>query len=99
LPLNLRKRVSEMPFLIDHCVRSRNYFVHGSKPKLPIDATRDFLFLFTDTLEFIFVMAELVECGWNYNRWIKQPGGSDRFKDYIMSYAEALKTVKKAPAC
>jgi ApeA N-terminal domain 1 len=98
LPLSLRKRLPEMEFLIDHCVRSRNYFVHGSKPKLSVAVTRDLMYLFTDTLEFIFVTSELVECGWKVTRWIKQPGGMARFKDYIRSYELALKEVKKAAA-
>jgi hypothetical protein len=96
LPMSLRKRVPEMPFLIDHCVRSRNYFVHGARPKLSVDATRDLMSLFTDTLEFIFVMSELVACGWNFDRWIKRLGGSARFREYIRSYDAALKHVKKA---
>jgi ApeA N-terminal domain 1 len=98
LPLSLRKRLPEMPLLIDHCVRTRNYFVHGAKPKLSVDATRDLMFLFTDTLEFIFVMAELTDCGWSFDRWIKRLGGTARFKEYIRSYGDAIKEVKKAVA-
>jgi hypothetical protein len=96
LPLILRKQLPEMQFLISHCVRSRNYFVHGSKPKLSVAATRDLMFVFTDTLEFIFVTAELVECGWNVRRWMKQLGGRAKFKEYIRSYEQALKEVKRA---
>jgi ApeA N-terminal domain 1 len=96
LPLSLRKRLPEMEFLIDHCVRIRNYYVHGSKPKLPLAAIRDFLFLFTDTLEFIFATSELAECGWNVNRWMKWPGGRAKFKDYLRSYERALNDVKNA---
>jgi hypothetical protein len=96
LPLRLRKRLPEMEFLIDHCVRTRNYFVHGSKPKLSVTATRGFLFLFTDTLEFLFITSELAECGWNVNRWMKSPGGMARFKDYLHSYEALLKEVKSA---
>ena len=96
LPLDLRKRFPEMPLLIDHCVKSRNYFVHGSKPKLSVAATRKFMILFTATLEFIFVTAELNECGWNFSRWIKQTVGMSKVKDYIRSYDDALKEVKKA---
>lgn len=95
LPLSLRKHFSEMEFLIDHCVRSRNYFVHGSKPKLSVAATHDLLFLFTDTLEFIFVTAELVECGWKFQRWLKE-ANRGRLRDYVRSYELALKEVKKA---
>jgi hypothetical protein len=96
LPLSLRKRLPEMELMIDHCVRTRNYYVHGSRPKLPLAAVRDFLFLFTDTLEFIFVTSELAACGWNVNRWIKALGGRAKFKDYLRSYERALSDVKSA---
>jgi hypothetical protein len=94
LPPILRKRLPEMAFLIGHCVRSRNYFVHGAKPKLSVAATRDLMVFFTDTLEFIFVTSELVECGWNVKRWIKQLGGRAKFREYVRSYDETLKRVK-----
>jgi hypothetical protein len=95
LPAGLRKRFPEMELVIDHCVRSRNYFVHGSKPKLSVSATRDLIFLFTDTLEFIFVTSELVACGWKYARWIKD-ANRGRLRDYLRSYDLALKEVKAA---
>lgn len=69
--------------------------MHGSKPKLSVVATRNLMFLFTDTLEFIFVTSELVECGWNFNRWIKRLGGRGRFREYIRNYDNALKEVKE----
>jgi hypothetical protein len=96
LPLKLRKRLPEMEYLIDHCVRTRNYFVHGSKPKLSVTDTREFLFLFTDTLEFLFITSELAECGWNASRWMKSLGGTDRFANYLRAYGDLLKQVKTA---
>jgi hypothetical protein len=96
LPLVLRKRLPEMDLLIEHCVRTRNYFVHGSKPKLSVAATREFLFLFTDTLEFLFITSELAACGWNVSRWMNSLGPMGRFAAYLHSYNEQLKQVKTA---
>ena len=36
LPRKLRDRFPDMEMVIDHAVRTRNYFVHGTKPKLSV---------------------------------------------------------------
>jgi hypothetical protein len=89
LPAGLKLHFPEMEFVIDHCVKSRNYFVHGTKPKLTIPRTREFMFFFTQSLEFIFVTSELVACGWKYERWLNYaPKG--RFLWYLKSYEPML---------
>jgi ApeA N-terminal domain 1 len=95
LPAALKKLLPAMELLIEHSVRSRNFFVHGSKPKLSVAATRDLTILFTDTLEFLFAMSELTECGWNANRWVKQTGHG-RLRQYIQYFPESLEKLKDA---
>jgi hypothetical protein len=94
IPSGLRSRMPDMEFVIDICVRTRNYFVHGTKPKLSLGATHDLLFFFTDTLEFIFIASELTLCGWNAGRWLKEVNGG-RLREYVRNYERALKDLKK----
>jgi hypothetical protein len=94
VPVEIRKRMPDIQFVIDACVRSRNYFVHGTKPKLSPDATHDFLSFFTDTLEFIFMASDLALCGWNGERWLKVVNGG-RFRDYVRNYEAVVKDLKK----
>ncbi len=97
LPKGLRARFPDIDSVIDHAVRTRNYFVHGSKPKLSVDDTYKFISRFTDTLEFIFVAAELHECGWKYARWLKE-ANMGRKRMFLLSYDEFLSELKKAEA-
>ncbi|HEY1983694.1 MAG TPA: HEPN domain-containing protein, partial [Xanthobacteraceae bacterium] len=93
LPPNIRDLLPEMELLIEHCVRSRNYFVHGAKPKLSDDSTRDLMVPLTDTLEFIFVASEIFECGWKPERWMKE-ASRGKLRDFVRFYDETLQRVK-----
>jgi hypothetical protein len=94
LPKPLKQRLPDMLLVIEHCVRARNYFVHGTPPKISVDATHQQIFFLTDTLEFIFVISELAKCGWKYDRWIKEPGWG-RYRQYLQSYELSLGAFKE----
>jgi hypothetical protein len=93
LPSGLRQRLPEMAFVIDHCIRTRNYFVHGSEAKLSAAAIQEQIYFMTDTLEFIFIASELSRCGWKFARWLEQSTGG-RFKSYLRSYVLSLQELK-----
>ena len=93
LPSGLRQRLPEMAFVIDHCIRTRNYFVHGSEAKLSAAAIQEQIYFMTDTLEFIFIASELSRCGWKFARWLEQSTGG-RFKSYLRSYDLSLQELK-----
>jgi hypothetical protein len=95
VPSELREGMPDIEFVIDHCIRARNYFVHGTKPKLSLKAIHDLIFFFTDTLEFIFITSELALCGWNAGRWLKE-ANMGRLREYVRTYEVALKDLKKA---
>jgi hypothetical protein len=95
LPPALRRHFPEIELVIDHAVRTRNYFVHGTAPKLPVGRTYELMFFFTDTLEFIFVAAELYACGWRYARWLKE-ANMGRLREYVRSYDLHLAELKRA---
>ncbi len=95
LPAALQRHFLDLEFVVDHAVRARNYFVHGSKPKLSVTNTYNLMFYLTDTLEFIFVASDLSECGWDYARWLKQ-ANMGRLRQYARSYDLHLAELKKA---
>jgi len=81
-------RLPGMEEIIAHSIRARNYFVHGSETKFSVEATYDLYPFFTDTLEFIFATTELLACGWNSERWVKEGFTRSRLKWYIMNFAQ-----------
>ena len=48
--------------MIDHAIDCRNHYVHGNPAKLDYESVLDFL---TNTLEFVYGVSELIECGWD----------------------------------
>lgn len=67
--LATRKITSEdLKFIVNLAIKSRNYYVHGSEyKKLPPNKLFEFQSLFIDTFEYIYVLSELLECGWKIN--------------------------------
>lgn len=53
-------------------IQVRNYYVHGTAPFDP-RAVEPFLSFLTETLEFIFVASDLIEAGWDADRWFNEP--------------------------
>jgi len=95
LPASLQSHLPEMEKVIGHCVQARNYFVHGTRPrKLSVQVITDNQVFFTQTLEFIFVTAELSECGWDWQSW-RRTGGSSPLTYYLDSYQHQLQELKK----
>ncbi|MDC7830290.1 MULTISPECIES: ApeA N-terminal domain 1-containing protein [Pseudomonas] len=62
LPLDNLERVAKIS------VQHRNYLVHG-KSEIDHDTASKNIALLTDTLEFIFMASDLIECGWNMEDW------------------------------
>jgi ApeA N-terminal domain 1 len=90
LPESLRSKLAEMETIIGYCVQARNYFVHGTRPtKLSPKAIEEYLVFFTQTLEFIFIVAELSECGWT-----SKSADSRWFWTYLENYRHGSKQLK-----
>lgn len=76
--------------VLRQAVKSRNYFVHGPgdngfKHAVVVNYT-SFL---TDTLEFVFAVAELIECGWIVHDWRFRPRtGHHWFSRFIYDYEQ-----------
>lgn len=54
-----------LDLVIKHAVKCRNYFVHGTEDKsISPNEYIDLMSFFINTMEFIFITSELIECGW-----------------------------------
>jgi len=78
-------RLARLEEVVDHAVDCRNHYVHGTPAKLDYNRMHIQAFL-TDTLEFVYGVAELIECGWNA-QWLAdlQPGDHP-FASYLKVY-------------
>lgn len=71
--------------VIREAVSLRNDYVHGPSPGYD-QRNRQLVFL-TDSLEFIFLASDLVDAGWDIEKWCKKPKtGGHPFGDYLTSY-------------
>lgn len=69
-------------------VLSRNYFVHGGGESLDYAAVEPFTVFLTETLEFVFAAAELIECGWDGAEWKRRPHTARHwFSRYLSGYS------------
>jgi hypothetical protein len=82
---------------LEEAINTRNYFVHGSKPKLSTNDTFEQLAFLTNTLEFVHCMSDLAECGLNLDRWCKSSSTMRHmFFSYRNTYQENIKSLISA---
>ncbi|MBF7144986.1 MULTISPECIES: HEPN domain-containing protein [Pseudomonas] len=75
-------------------LKARNYYVHGTDAGY-LDYEEELAFL-TDTLEFVFVASDLIECGWNIRSWLNtEPSLGHPMASYVYSYKAKLKRFNK----
>lgn len=91
LPPALQSKCPDMDTVIGYCVQARNYFVHGTEPPtLSAKIIEAYSVFFTQTLEFIFIVTELFDCGWN-----SKAADSRWFSSYLENYKHDLKDLKE----
>lgn len=71
----------------DHAIDCRNHYVHGNAAKLNYERS---LFFLTNTLEFVYGVSQLIECGWNSDYLRAMQFQDHPFSDYLMHYEESL---------
>jgi hypothetical protein len=88
--------------VLRQAILCRNYFVHGSDDKrFNYDVVKNYTPFLTETLEFVFAAAELIECGWGAREWRSRPHTGyhwfSRFvSDYPQAYQELLSDLDQA---
>ena len=74
-------------------VRWRNRLVHGSQEKNDTTdyANLDMLVFLTQTLQFLFVVSDLLASGWNVGRWLADRGGTPHpLARFLLTYQDRL---------
>lgn len=89
------KRFPELELVTDQAVDCRNFYVHGTPGKFDYGTHPDQATFFTDTLEFVFAAADLIEAGWDIAGWIEEGTTmSHPFGRFRVGYAEGLAALK-----
>jgi hypothetical protein len=87
--------LSNFPGLDDvlkEAVNCRNHYVHGSPGKIDYAKNSQMTIFLTDALEFVFGIADLVDCGWSFDRWAARHPQSDHpFGAFRLAYREKYK--------
>ena len=78
----------------------RNFFVHGGQSRFDYRKHNAYLItFFTDTLEFVFAVSDLIDAGWDAQSWIVRPTVlAHPFARYRYDYARQLQQLKSVLA-
>ena len=88
-------RVPELPTVTDEAVRCRNHYVHGTPCGIDYDSETKLVVFLTDTLEFVFAVSDLIEAGWDVDRWLNDGRIAYHvFGSYIIHYESNLQRLK-----
>jgi hypothetical protein len=86
----------DLMLVLEQAIDCRNIYVHGSQAK--IDYRHHFFEtvpFFTDSLEFVFAVSDLIEAGWSIKPWLQQPTSmSHAFGSYRVEYRHRLEVLK-----
>jgi hypothetical protein len=92
----LRGKFPDLALVTNEAVNCRNHYVHGSDPRFNYNENSNALSFFTNTLEFVFGVSDLMEAGWDVVAWNKIPTSmAHPFGAYRVNYTLALKELKK----
>lgn len=72
---NFNEHFPNLDEVLKIALKARNFYVHGTD--YGHKYYNDLLVFLTDTLEFVFVASDLIECGWDASRWAKQEPSLD----------------------
>ena len=87
----------EIVLVTDEAVNLRNFYVHGTDPRVGADKHSDFLVFLTQALEFVFIASDLVDMGWDIVGWCSRPKTLGHpFQNFLSRYARSLDRLKSA---
>jgi ApeA N-terminal domain 1 len=88
-------RPADLLFVLDAAVDCRNHYVHGTPSRIDYSEDSDVMVFLTNTLEFVFGASELVEAGWNIQRFASRGSTlTHPFGSYLVSYKSNLESLK-----
>lgn len=92
-------RFPSIDWICEQAVECRNHFVHGSSVTFPLNGPWNAIGFLTDTLDFVFVASDLIECGWNIDRFLGNPNtGSQALGHYCANYNANLQRLRDSIA-
>ncbi len=93
---NVENIFPELNLVAKHAVKMRNFFVHGSDVNLGSEIWQEQVPFFTDALEFVFSVSDLIDCGWDAYDWFKRShAGGHSFSRFCDQYNFSLSRLKK----
>jgi hypothetical protein len=97
IPISQRLPTSfpELTLVTDEAVNCRNYYVHGGSPSIDYSGNFWLLVFLSNTLEFVFAASDLIDAGWDPNKWVARGSTlSHPFAVYIHTYRQSLMWLK-----
>ncbi|PKK88046.1 MAG: hypothetical protein CVV64_20455 [Candidatus Wallbacteria bacterium HGW-Wallbacteria-1] len=92
----LGKLFPDLQKVLEEAVGCRNYFVHGSKTKVDFIKNFNIVCFFTASLEFVFAVSDLVDQGWDVEKWkSNSPGADHPFGAFCINYDSEVRKFKK----
>jgi hypothetical protein len=92
---HLDARLPSLQKVLKAAVLCRNHLVHGSD--FDLDAVEPYVDLMTDSLEFVFIAADLIQLGWDAKAWGQSSHrNGHRFAEFIDAYARSIDGFIKA---
>lgn len=90
------ERFPDINLVLEEAVNCRNHYVHGSISNIDYNSNSDLVVFFTNTLEFVFAAADLIESGWDIQAWCKEGTTmSHPFGRFKVGYSENLTALKE----
>lgn len=87
--------LNELDLVVRTAIASRNYFVHGDE-HYDFSRMSPHVSFLTDSLEFIFGASDLIESGWDFERWLAGGKGYGHgYSRYMLRYPAGLVQLKR----
>ena len=85
----------EIKLVCKEAVDTRNRYVHGSSSRITVEEHTEVLIFLVDTLEFVFVISDLINAGWRESDWDRVTVvNTHPFQAYLRLYRENLEKLK-----
>lgn len=93
----LDEKFGGLDLVLKEAVNCRNHYVHGSPAAIDYYQNFEFVSFFTDALEFVFGVSDLVECGWDFDAWLKgHPQTDHPYGAFILEFRERERRLNAA---
>jgi hypothetical protein len=95
----LAAKFPDLQFVAGVAVKCRNFFVHGSSDGIDYPRVEPLVPFLTDALEFIFAASDLIDAGWDAQRWNSEGHGwGHNFARFRSEYSMALLELRRVTA-